>query len=129
MDTEHLRLASRAAWRGSPPPGFVFRDLGAQARAHIGGEAQRGSEGSLSPAVEWFEERAAVIEFEAREADRPRQSMALRRSRASSVACVRGGEGMHAAIERAEGMQAARPPDRRAGKGQRDALVRMQRYR
>ena len=67
MDTrtpEHLPRPLRGAATQANPAAFL-RDLGAQARPHIGGEAQRGGEGSLSPAVEWFEERAAVIEFDA----------------------------------------------------------------
>lgn len=67
--------------RGAAPqagPAPVLRDLGAQARPHIGGEAQRGGQGGLSPAVEWFEERAAVIEFEGGERRIHAESMALR---------------------------------------------------
>lgn len=59
-------------------PNALLRGLGAPARASVGGEAQRGSEGSLSPAVEWFEERAAVIEFEAGKSRVHAESMALR---------------------------------------------------
>ena len=59
-------------------PAATLRGLGAQARSHISGEAQRGGEGGLSPAVEWFEERAAVIEFEAGKSRVHAESMALR---------------------------------------------------
>lgn len=80
MDTrtpEHLPRPLRgAAPQAGPAP--VLRDLGAQARPHIGGEAQRGSQGGLSPAVEWFEERAAVIEFDGGERRAHAESMALR---------------------------------------------------
>ena len=62
---------------GRAAPG-IFRDLGAPARPRISGEAQRGGEGSLSPAVEWFEERAAVIEFEGGQRRMHAESMALR---------------------------------------------------
>ena len=79
MDTRTPEYLPRPL-RGAAPqagPALVLRDLGAQARPHIGGEAQRGSEGSLSPAVEWFEERAAVIEFEAGKSRIHAESMAL----------------------------------------------------
>lgn len=52
--------------------------MGAPARASVGGEAERGGQGSPSPAVEWFEERAAVIEFEGGERRIHAESMALR---------------------------------------------------
>ena len=80
MDTRTPEYLPRPL-RGAAPqagPAPVLRDLGAPARPHIGGEAQRGSEGSLSPAVEWFEERAAVIEFEAGKSRVHAESMALR---------------------------------------------------
>ena len=80
MDTripEHLPRPLRgAAPQAGPAP--VLRDLGAPARPRISGQAQRGGEGSLSPAVEWFEERAAVIEFEGGERRIHAESMALR---------------------------------------------------
>ena len=80
MDTRtpaHLPRPLRgAAPQAGPDP--VLRGLGAPARPHIGGEAQRGSQGGLSPAVEWFEERAAVIEFEAGKSRIHAESMALR---------------------------------------------------
>ena len=79
MDTRTPEYLPRPL-RGAAPqagPALFLRDLGAQARPHIGGEAQRGSEGSLSPAVEWFEERAAVIEFEAGKSRVHAESMAL----------------------------------------------------
>ena len=80
MDTrtpEHLPRPLRgAAPQAGPAP--VLRDLGAPTRPRISGEAQRGGEGSLSPAVEWFEERAAVIEFEGGERRIHAESMALR---------------------------------------------------
>lgn len=67
--------------RGAAPqagPAAILRDVGAQARPHVGSEAERCGEGSLSPAVEWFEERAAVIEFEAGQRRIHAESMALR---------------------------------------------------
>ena len=79
MDTrtpEHLPRPLRgAAPQAGPAP--VLRDLGAQARPGIGGETERSGEGGLSPAVEWFEERAAVIEFEAGKSRVHAESMAL----------------------------------------------------
>ena len=79
MDTrtpEHLPRPLRGA-APQAGPAAVLRDLGTQARPSVGGEAQRGGEGSLSPAVEWFEERAAVIEFEAGKSRVHAESMAL----------------------------------------------------
>ena len=67
--------------RGAAPqagPAPVLRDLGTQARPSVGGEAEQGGARSLSPAVEWFEERAAVIEFEGGERRIHAESMALR---------------------------------------------------
>ena len=67
--------------RGAAPqagPAPVLRDLGTQARPSVGGEAEQGGARSLSPAVEWFEERAAVIEFEAGKSRVHAESMALR---------------------------------------------------
>jgi len=55
----------------------VLQDMGAPARPGVGRSAARGSESSLSPAIEWFEERAAVIEFEAGKARIHAESMAL----------------------------------------------------
>lgn len=80
MDTrtpEHLPrpLRGAAPQAGKTP---VLRDLGAQARPRISSEAQRSRQGGLSPAVEWFEERAAVIEFEGGERRIHAESMALR---------------------------------------------------
>ena len=80
MDTrtpEHLPrpLRGAAPQAGKTP---VLRDLGAPARPRIGGETERSGEGGLSPAVEWFEERAAVIEFEAGKSRVHAESMALR---------------------------------------------------
>ena len=69
------------AVRGAPSadrPNALLRGLGAPARPGVGGEAELGSQGSLSPAVEWFEERAAVIEFEAGQRRIHAESMALR---------------------------------------------------
>ena len=80
MDTRTPEYLPRPL-RGVAPqagPALFLRDLGAQARPHIGGEAQRGSQGGLSPAVEWFEERAAVIEFDGGERRAHAESMALR---------------------------------------------------
>lgn len=80
MDTRTPEQLPRPL-RGAAPqagPAPVLRDLGAPARPRISGEAQRGGEGSLSPAVEWFEERAAVIEFEGGERRIHAESMALR---------------------------------------------------
>ena len=68
-------LRGAAAQTGPAP---ILRDLGAQARPGIGGETERSGEGGLSPAVEWFEERAAVIEFEAGKSRVHAESMALR---------------------------------------------------
>ena len=59
-------------------PNALFRGLGAPARTSVGGEAEQGGARSLSPAVEWFEERAAVIEFEAGQRRIHAESMALR---------------------------------------------------
>ena len=80
MDHRTPASLSRQA-RGAPAEArsdAVFRGMGAPERPSLGGEAQRGSEGSLSPAVEWFEERAAVIEFEAGKSRVHAESMALR---------------------------------------------------
>lgn len=59
-------------------PNALLRGMGAPARPGFGSEAERCGEGSLSPAVEWFEERAAVIEFEAGQRRIHAESMALR---------------------------------------------------
>ena len=59
-------------------PNALLRGLGAPARTSVGGKAERGGQGSPSPAVEWFEERAAVIEFESGERRIHAESMALR---------------------------------------------------
>lgn len=59
-------------------PNALLRGLGAPARTSVGGEAERGGQGSPSPAVEWFEERAAVIEFDAGQRRVHAESMALR---------------------------------------------------
>ena len=80
MDTrtaEHLPrpLRGAAPQAGKTP---VLRDLGAPARPRISGEAQRCGEGGLSPAVEWFEERAAMIEFEGGQRRIHAESHALR---------------------------------------------------
>lgn len=67
--------------RGAAPqagPAAILRDVGAQARPHVGGEAEQGGTRRLSPAVEWFEERAAVIEFDGGERRAHAESMALR---------------------------------------------------
>mgnify|MGYP001766277885 CR=1 FL=1 len=56
----------------------VLRVVGAPARPGFGSKAERGGQGSPSPAVEWFEERAAVIEFESGERRIHAESMALR---------------------------------------------------
>ena len=56
----------------------VLRVVGAPARPGFGSEAERCGQGSPSPAVEWFEERAAVIEFESGERRIHAESMALR---------------------------------------------------
>ena len=80
MDTRTPEYLPRPL-RGAAPhagPALVLRDMGAQARPNIGGEAQRSRQGGLSPAVEWFEERAAVIEFEGGERRIHAESMALR---------------------------------------------------
>lgn len=61
--------------RGAPTEArsdALFRGMGAPARPSVGGQ------GSPSPAVEWFEERAAVIEFEAGQRRIHAESMALR---------------------------------------------------
>lgn len=79
MDTrtpEHLPRPLRGAAPQAKPAAFL-RDLGAPARPRISSEAQRCGEGGLSPAVEWFEERAAVIEFEGGERRIHAESMAL----------------------------------------------------
>ena len=68
-------LRGAAPEAGSAP---ILRGMGAPARPGFGGEAERCGQGSLSPAVEWFEERAAVIEFEGGERRIHAESMALR---------------------------------------------------
>ena len=80
MDTRTPEYLPRQL-RGAAPqagPAPVLRDLGTQARPSVGGEAEQGGARSLSPAVEWFEERAAVIEFEAGKSRVHAESMALR---------------------------------------------------
>ena len=80
MDTRTPEYLPRQL-RGAAPqagPAPVLRDLGTQARPSVGGEAEQGGARSLSPAVEWFEERAAVIEFEGGERRIHAESMALR---------------------------------------------------
>ena len=73
---EHLPRPIRgAAPQAGPTP--VLRDLGAQARPGIGGEPEPERARGLSPAVEWFEERAAVIEFEGGERRIHAESRAL----------------------------------------------------
>jgi hypothetical protein len=52
--------------------------MGAPERPSLGGEPERGCQGGVSPAVEWFEERAAVIEFDAGQRRIHAESMALR---------------------------------------------------
>ena len=79
MDTRTPEYLPRQL-RGAAPqagPAPVLRDLGTQARPSVGGEAEQGGARSLSPAVEWFEERAAVIEFEAGKSRVHAESMAL----------------------------------------------------
>lgn len=56
----------------------VLPGVGAQARPDIGGASAQEGEGGVSPAVEWFEERAAVIEYEAGRSRIHAESMALR---------------------------------------------------
>lgn len=55
----------------------VLQDMGAPARPGVGRSTARGSKGGLSPAIEWFEERAAVIEYEAGKARIHAESLAL----------------------------------------------------
>jgi len=79
---DHRTPASLSRQARSAPsadrPNALLRGLGAPARTSVGGEAERGGQGSPSPAVEWFEERAAVIEFEGGERRIHAESMALR---------------------------------------------------
>ena len=78
MDTRTPERLPRPL-RGATPqagPAPVLRDLGAPARPGVGGEPEPERARGLSPAVEWFEERAAVIEFEG----------GLSRSKAESMA-------------------------------------------